>query len=404
MKNKLFIDESEKSRILEMHQKAKNILLNEEIPYNPLNNQPKSIKQNTVQNINPKKLKIGDGTNKNPSLRSDVKILQQKLIELGCLPKGSDDGRFGNITNKALINYQKNGSCDTKNKDGHIFSNHLLKPKNKGPLLRPSQTANPEQNLNVSDQVKKQLEYLKTNNILSDESFTIVDDKNSKVHAFTPDYKLYRTFNVITGRDIGDKIKTETMTDFVLKNIGNFDWKKFFNVETRQQLFDAIDNCYFNQKEWLIRNTPSGVFKRAGNISNFMNDIFATKAMENDYGKRFITWETLDGKTIPFGFHGTKSSARLDVLNNSKSSCSKKNMSFGCINFNENDITQINAFITAGQISIWLPDETNDIVPFEGRSFISKVIDSPWGNSDIAWKGAQVAFDDVYNLFKGDKK
>jgi hypothetical protein len=169
-------------------------------------------------------------------------------------------------------------------------------------------------------------------------------------------------------------------------------------------LFDAIDNCYFNQKEWLIRNTPSGVFKRAGNISNFMNDIFATKAMENDYGKRFITWETLDGKTIPFGFHGTKSSARLDVLNNSKSSCSKKNMSFGCINFNENDITQINAFITAGQISIWLPDETNDIVPFEGRSFISKVIDSPWGNSDIAWKGAQVAFDDVYNLFKGDKK
>jgi hypothetical protein len=103
MKNKLFIDESEKSRILEMHKNAiSKHLLNEESLYVPNN---KNI------NINPKKLKLGDGTSKNPSLNADVKILQGKLIQLGCLPKGSDDGRFGNITNKALLRYQKEGSC-----------------------------------------------------------------------------------------------------------------------------------------------------------------------------------------------------------------------------------------------------------------------------------------------------
>lgn len=148
MKNKLFIDDSEKSRILEMHRKAKNILLNEEIPYFPqtsiksLDNDSK-----TIEDINPKKLKLGDGTNKNPAPRKDVKILQGKLIQLGCLPKGSDDGRFGNITNKALLRYQKDGTCKKESSNiskNNYDSENLLRPKNKGPILRPNQTANPE--------------------------------------------------------------------------------------------------------------------------------------------------------------------------------------------------------------------------------------------------------------------
>ncbi len=130
MKNKLFIDESEKSRILEMHKNAiSKHLLNEESLYVPNN---KNI------NINPKKLKLGDGTSKNPSLNADVKILQGKLIQLGCLPKGSDDGRFGNITNKALLRYQKEGSCSTKSSGVVNKDDSLLKSKNKGTLERPT--------------------------------------------------------------------------------------------------------------------------------------------------------------------------------------------------------------------------------------------------------------------------
>jgi hypothetical protein len=96
-----------------------------------------------------------------------------------------------------------------------------------------------------------------------------------------------------------------------------------------------------------------------------MNDLLATTFIEEDYGKRFITWETCDGSTIPFGFHGTQSPKRLEVLdlkNNKNQSCTKRKMSFGCINFKESDILDINNFINSGQLSIWLPDQTNDIV------------------------------------------
>jgi len=38
-----------------------------------------------IEDITPKKLKIGDGGNKNPKLVPYVKILQQKLMDLGIL-------------------------------------------------------------------------------------------------------------------------------------------------------------------------------------------------------------------------------------------------------------------------------------------------------------------------------
>jgi len=40
--------------------------------------------------------------------------------------------------------------------------------------------------LKVSNQVKSQLNYMKSNNLLNGEKFTILDDKNSQVHAFSP--------------------------------------------------------------------------------------------------------------------------------------------------------------------------------------------------------------------------
>ena len=218
------------------------------------------------------------------------------------------------------------------------------------------------QNLAVSSQVKAQLAYLKKNKYLTSEKFTILDDKNSKVHAFNPGYKLHKTYNVITGKNRGDQLKTKTVTNWIGSN-----WKgvasKFIKTLSPKEVIDYVDKSYFKQKEWEVKNTPSGVFRRAGITSNFLNNLVLTTFVESKYGKRYITFETCDGETIPFGFHGTKLGARVNVLKNIENlNTSKRKMSFGCINFKEADIIEINNFIDKGQVTIWLPDTTNNIV------------------------------------------
>lgn len=63
--------------------------------------------------INPKNLKIGDGKGDRLNLKKDVSTLQQKLIDLGCLKTktGKPTGYFGPLTDKALEDYNKKGSC-----------------------------------------------------------------------------------------------------------------------------------------------------------------------------------------------------------------------------------------------------------------------------------------------------
>jgi len=65
------------------------------------------------EDINPKKLKFGDGGDKLPKFKRDVSILQQKLIDLGCLKtkSGKPTGYFGSLTDSALNTYNKKGSC-----------------------------------------------------------------------------------------------------------------------------------------------------------------------------------------------------------------------------------------------------------------------------------------------------
>lgn len=321
-----------------------------------------------VETINPKNLKVG-------ARGEDVKKMQSELIKLGFLKlsKGPT-GYFGPITQKALDKYY-----DSK---GEKKPGALTKTsKDKGQLPKSD-----EKN-KLSSQVSRQIDYMKKSNILSKDKFTILDDKKNQVHAFNPGYQLYKTYYVITGKDKGDALKTKSMLDWVKENFSTVG-KKFFSDFSKSlgqawnqmlkgdfsfkgvtnpfdSIADYIDSCYFGQEEWLLKNTPSGVFKRAGTIENFMNDWLATTFIAEDYGDRFITWETCNGKTIPYGFHGTKSSARLKVLedpNIQKQNCKRRQMSFGCINFNDNDVQDINKFITSGQLSIWLPDATDDIV------------------------------------------
>ena len=365
MKKIIKLSESELEKIVSM-------VLNEQQKFDPLTGPgtfygtygPKitakdNSKLSPKADINPKKLKLGDGGSKNPKQIQDVKILQQKLMDLGHLVISKPTGYFGSLTQKALNNYYNSGKTSGAEKK----------------KTTTTTTSKPTENVKYSKQVQDQLNYMKNSGILKNEKFTLLDDKNSIVYAFLPGYKFYKLYYVITGKNKGDALKTKTMTDWIWENwrqVGSYIWKQVKGVGSWKDLTslpdrvaDYIDGCYFNSSDWVIKNTPSGVFKRAGTISNYMNDLLATTFVSEDYGDRFITWETCEGKTIPFGFHGTLNPQRLKVLDNTnpeKVSCQRRKMSFGCINFNAKDVNDINNFISSGQLTIWLPDKTNDIV------------------------------------------
>lgn len=205
----------------------------------------------------------------------------------------------------------------------------------------------------LSKQVRKQLEYMLKNGFLYSSRFTILDDNSSEVYAFNPNFKLYKKYKVVTGKNRGNNLTTQNITDYVTKNFDVL--SKSLGQKDINSITKYIKNEYLN-KILFNKNTPAGVFKRAGIITNFLNDLVLTNLFEETYGAKYITWQTIDGKIIPFGFHGTESKERLKVLNNKSTSSSRK-ISYGCVNFSENDIRDINNFINSGQVSIWLPDD-----------------------------------------------
>jgi len=223
---------------------------------------------------------------------------------------------------------------------------------------------------NVSEQVRRQLTFLNNNKLLANQKFTIVDDKNSIVYAINPNYQLYKAYPVITGEKVGDELAKTSMVEYIKDN-----WKSFFSdifTNGFNSAVKTIEQNYFNLPEMKIKNTPAGVFKRVGVVLNWLYDEIATGIAEKTYGKRYVGFQTLDGKTIPFGFHGTENEARVqrlskdeynqETLSSGKSRVNKNNMSYGCINFKENDIIEISNFMESGDISIWLPDATNNIL------------------------------------------
>lgn len=306
-----------------------------------------------------------------------IKSIQQALINKGySVGKEEVDGVLGPNTKRAIINYQRANGIKPTGNVGPITAKSL----NVQQLTSQTKTTKPSSNLTskkvtpikttqttisgkFSEQVRRQLQYMKNNNLLSNEKFTIVDDKNNQVHAFENGYKLVKTFYVITGKDKGDELKTQSMIDFAINPTNWPKISKAFKSNDKNDVATSIKKCYFNN--WKTMNTPSGVFRRAGVLQNAINDLLLTGLLESVYGKQYVTWETCDGNTIPFGFHGTQSEDRVNALNadvSSKKSCKNRDMSFGCINFKDQDVPVMNKFIEAGQLSIWLSDETNDIV------------------------------------------
>lgn len=311
-------------------------------------------------NINPKNLKLGDGGKNHPNQIDDVKRLQQILINKKylVLPLNTPLGYFGNLTNKALINYNSRNKTKSNTPSNNNQKTTKIIDFNKLP---------------ISEQVKKQLNYMKSNGILTNEKFTILDDKMNVVHCFTPNYTLVKTYNVNTGKDKGDEIDNDTVFSFVKSN-----WKealaiariKFSQGAGFKDVVDFFEDLFYTVKKNKLRNTPSGVFLRMKNpVWDFMKNAIMTTLAEKSNGKRFISFDTLDGQTLAYGFHGTQSTDRLRALDSKN--ISNRNITYGCINFKEKDILEINEFITPGQVSVWLSDVSNDVVPFP-QSFMKK--------------------------------
>ena len=277
---------------------------------------------------------------------------------------------------KRVLTEQSSNVVDTTDKVVTQGSEKKSKElsKEKQPVTVPQKkvkTNNSVKNKVFSDQVRRQLIYLQQNGLLKEERFTILDDKNSVVHAFNPNYRLYKSYAVITGSQKGDYLKKTDIFGFVKQNpsVVVDALKRGFSKLSIKDFFSHIDECYFDSEENKIRQTPSGVFKRAGDIENYLNDVFLTAFFEKDYGKKYITWESMDGNTIPYGFHGTGNPERLKrfkLTDKDLKSCKRK-MSYGCINFKENDILDIDKFINVGQKSIWLSDVSNDIVRYQDK-------------------------------------
>jgi hypothetical protein len=220
----------------------------------------------------------------------------------------------------------------------------------------------------TSKQVQNQIKYLIGKQFL--EPFTILDDINSKVYAVNNDYTLYNTYNVITGRDRGDEVKSVTFTDWFLQNPADNLWKsiKTWWNQDLQIAVDKLDSAFFNTKLWSVKNTPSGIFKAEMGVSNWLKDKALTAFAEKDYGKKFIGFETLGGQELAIGFHGTKNLQRINIDKDEWTNTTTKkkgNVSFGCINFKDADIQNIGQFMKSGQYSFWLPDENTDIVKFQ---------------------------------------
>jgi len=221
----------------------------------------------------------------------------------------------------------------------------------------------------TSKQVQQQIRYLKS--IKFRKSFTILDDRNSMVFAVNRDFSLYRKFNVVTGKHRGDDKKIMTITNWYTNGLMDHLKKTYGEYQKTGSFTTAIDTIkddYLGSPLFAVKNTPSGIYTRDNDLWGFLGKIrslvLTSRFFESIYGTKYISWEDLNGKLIPIGFHGTQSKVRLDSINKIKPPKRRK-MSYGCINFNDDDILTVNKFIKIGQHSFWLPDTTEDILKFE---------------------------------------
>lgn len=329
---------------------------------------------------------------------AELKKMQQYLLNRGYdLGPAGADGVLGPRTKAAILKFQKTVGIEPTGVIDQTTRNYLLlgpkgqlfgqkyplptnQPQKKQSTVKPSSLPTPQppkknigkkpptENSEVSSQVRSQLEYLKKNKILGEDKFTILDDYNSRVHTFLPGYKLQKTYFVLTGKEVGDEV---VINDFYEKlwNASKKDVKDLFNSE-KEEFFKYMKECLYGDGyksgDWgVINQTPSGIFRRSSGLIDTYENELARQSDEVVYGKKYISWDTLDNKEINTAWHGTELPERVKILTAKdikNQNCKKRKMSKGCVNFKESDILEINEFVDGHQRSIWLPGDGKSII------------------------------------------
>jgi hypothetical protein len=191
MSKMINISDSEKKIILELHKKQGYCTINEQ----------------QRQDINPKRLKFGDGGKNNPNQVDAVKQLQQKLIDKGLLKTktGIPTGYFGDLTQSALDRYNKGSK-------GSV-------PKEKT-QTQPSKTVSAKYSPRIDAElnfiiIRDKYPHLQGGEFKSlrdkSKSFFIYDSKYNLLYLFSPTYQLIAYTSVVDGAD-PQKEKNEIYT------------------------------------------------------------------------------------------------------------------------------------------------------------------------------------------------
>jgi len=216
----------------------------------------------------------------------------------------------------------------------------------------------------VPEQVRNQVLYLKS--IQLNEPFTILDDRFDVLYLINKDYTLNNKFKVNTGLNIGDAFDNDTAISWCSKNLGELGKLNFEKDE--EGMYKVVKNCedaFYKAKQGYVRNTPTGIFRRAGFIYDWLNNKVQTALAASAVGERLISFVALDGTILAHGLHGTKDPSRLNLLNYSDFKKAGRNITFGCINLLDSDLKKVNQFMSNGQYSFWLSDvNTSDILKF----------------------------------------
>lgn len=221
--------------------------------------------------------------------------------------------------------------------------------------------------LNVSNQVKKQIAYL--TKIEYNKKYTILDDINNMLycvdHFTLKSPRIVYSCPVITGLNSGDKT--------VMKDFSSWLYEKWKKGEYRGKTWAETQQLYLNTTVGIYKQTPTGIFRRWSGflglgVAPYIYSLAMTIFFNKTYGRLYITFvDNKTGEIIPFGFHGTRDDKRINIEKDEFIQ-SNRNMSFGCINFTDKDIIEVNRFIDGDQVSFWLPDDPSKICEFDNMS------------------------------------
>lgn len=217
-------------------------------------------------NINPKNLKLGDGGSKNPTQVKDVKILQQKLMDLQYLKTKSmvPTGYFGSLTQEALSIAQG------------------LKPKsNNNPQTEKTKSNNNTQ----TETTKSYCQTISSSSDLPDLN-QIIDSLKKSYPSVDPLGLLNRTINRYAGSYIKQGIPTRTACEVALIQIRpGYKDKNVFVVDS----LDKILYLYDSEGKFIAKSPIiSGVEKQSSDPKTIASALLTWNEKAKNLGFEWV--------------------------------------------------------------------------------------------------------------------